>query len=432
VAGQIKPFDLFLSHAHADKGFVDDIDNWLTRVSGFSVWYDARELPASSFVASSLSEAVSKCTGMIIILSKSSVGSGWVELEANAALSERASDPGFKVVPILIEDCEIPQMLNSTKYLDLRARKLEYLSCLELIKSVYGKRFSSSKFVSRDVYVSCGWRKGEDEFLGGLCKVIGSYGYRLIGDSKDQVGFGFGERVASIMESCGAHISFLPHRGDGITSRYIIDEIAISIHKGIGTILLLDEEVDLPASVDGAAVSGSLPASFYEAVKSISRESIIRWGDVNVCAEILNDLLSDEWTTPSMPHYIFFSHRFKDVDPSLYASAKELVSGITSMPCEDGDDIFGSNIAQQITRKIQNCFVLVADVSEENINSCIEAGIGYGANRNVHLVAKDQRKRPPFMFANEQVRYYDSESDFFGILHKIFRPYRRRDISFEY
>ena len=39
-----RPYDAFLSHAHVDRGFVDQIYRWLVEVAGLNIWYDAEKM----------------------------------------------------------------------------------------------------------------------------------------------------------------------------------------------------------------------------------------------------------------------------------------------------------------------------------------------------------------------------------------------------
>ncbi len=74
-------FHTFLSHSHSDKVIVDGLYHWLSEVSGIPVWYDGRNLPPSSRIATELPKAISNCRSMSIILSESSVKKGWVQEE---------------------------------------------------------------------------------------------------------------------------------------------------------------------------------------------------------------------------------------------------------------------------------------------------------------------------------------------------------------
>ncbi len=90
-----REFHAFLSHAHADKAIVDHLYTWLSDQSGIPIWYDARHLPASTMIATYLPEGINKCRAVILILSKASVKSGWVQEEFNAAIGQRTQFKDF-------------------------------------------------------------------------------------------------------------------------------------------------------------------------------------------------------------------------------------------------------------------------------------------------------------------------------------------------
>jgi len=57
---------------------------------------------------------------VLVVLSPRSVASDWVRRELNAALMRELREQSVLVVPVLIEDCEIPALLKDTLYIDLR------------------------------------------------------------------------------------------------------------------------------------------------------------------------------------------------------------------------------------------------------------------------------------------------------------------------
>ncbi len=66
-----------------------------------------------------------------------------------------------------------------------------------------------------DIYVSRTWRENEAQLTDYICQQLDKAEFRLIGDSKDQSGFEEGNRIKSIMSSCGGFVAILPDRGKG-------------------------------------------------------------------------------------------------------------------------------------------------------------------------------------------------------------------------
>jgi len=110
---------------------------------------------------------------------------------------------------------------------------------------------------------------------------------------------------------------------------------------------------------------------------------------------------------------------------------RRLIQRVSAMPCLMGEDIRQGQIQQEIVKRITSAFMMVADISEENLNTCIEAGIAVGAKTPIHLLAGGPRHKPPFMFRDQQVWYYENDIDLLGIIHNLVRPYRRRIINYE-
>lgn len=94
-----RKFHAFLSHAHADNKIVDNLNYWLSEAAGIPIWYDARNLLASAQIATELPKAIAQCRAMIIILSESSVASGWVQEEYEAAVSQRTRFKDYRIIP---------------------------------------------------------------------------------------------------------------------------------------------------------------------------------------------------------------------------------------------------------------------------------------------------------------------------------------------
>jgi len=75
--------------------------------------------------------------------------------------------------------------------------------------------------------------------------------------------------------------------------------------------------------------------------------------------------------------------------------------------------------------------MVIDDISENNINSCIEAGIAIGAKRPLNLIARVPRGKVPFMLSNYQVNTYTSDIDILCTVHRITFPFRRRVLNSE-
>jgi len=110
---------VFLSHNNADKEFVHKLAVDLTN-RGCQVWLDDWEIKAGDSIVEKIEQGIADNEYLIVILSRNSVKSRWVRIEINAAFFRQVSERKIKLVPVLIEDCEIPPLLCERKYADFR------------------------------------------------------------------------------------------------------------------------------------------------------------------------------------------------------------------------------------------------------------------------------------------------------------------------
>jgi hypothetical protein len=412
-----RKFYAFLSHSHANKDSVDTIDRWLNDIARIPVWYDNRNLPAGIPIASYLAECILQCRAMILVISKESTKSGWVKEEYEQAIGQRTRFKDFRIIPIRIDDCELPGFIQTTKWIDLPGGKLTLRSAYELLSSLYFKDTFERLACTKDIYISRSWHESEAETADHICKALHEAGFRLIGDSKDQEGFKEGERVKSIVSSCGGMVAILPDRGQGKTSRYMLDEIEMARSLGLPYFIVSEKTVDLSEPLKDRAIL-------------FSKEDV---GSPNFEARLNREIetLGDEWRAPGSPHYIFFGTAFDGPSRERNDMMQSVAEITTAMPIVMGENIREGEIQKTITSRITRAFAVIADISEENLNTCIEAGIARGAGVRLHLIAKGPRKRPPFMFRDLQVWYYSDDIDLLGIIHRLTYPYRRRVINYE-
>lgn len=133
-----RPPRAFLSHASEDKGrFVVDFARRL-RASGIDAWLDHWELqPGDSLVDRIFDEGIGKADAFIVVLSKNSIDKKWVREELNAGFVRRLSE-GTRLIPVLIDDVEVPQALRSTMWVKV-ASVTNYDTELDrIVRTVYG------------------------------------------------------------------------------------------------------------------------------------------------------------------------------------------------------------------------------------------------------------------------------------------------------
>jgi hypothetical protein len=122
---------VFLSHSHADKEFVKKLANDLSQ-KGIRVWRDEAEMKVGDSLLDKISEAIDETDYLGVVLSKSSVRSRWVMTEVKIAMTKEIMGKQVKVLPLLLENCKIPNYLRGKIYADFR-NPIEYEDVLTRI-----------------------------------------------------------------------------------------------------------------------------------------------------------------------------------------------------------------------------------------------------------------------------------------------------------
>jgi hypothetical protein len=126
---------VFVSHASNDKAFVDRLVADLASRE-IPVWYDKFDLRVGDSVTGGINEGLSQSKYFVIVLSGASVRSRWVTEELNAALMHQVAKGGTFLLPVLIEDCDVPPLLAHRRYADFR---VNYDNGLTELLCVWGK-----------------------------------------------------------------------------------------------------------------------------------------------------------------------------------------------------------------------------------------------------------------------------------------------------
>jgi hypothetical protein len=253
-----------------------------------------------------------------------------------------------------------------------------------------------------------------------VCKSLVNQGFRLIGDSRDQKGFGTGDRVEKIISSCGAFVGVIPFRGvelantDTAPYKYFLREIDFATSQGLPSLIVADPRIRR----DEGIPPNWIPMDTSATVCPVAVTSAI-------------EVFWEEWRQPARSHYIFCAFDLDSDSARPNSHVRHLVERITGMHTIVGNEIYEEPINSSIIRTICDAFLVIADLTDDNINACIEAGMALAARTNVELLSRGQPRRPPFMLRGLQMPTYIDEIERIAILHKIVRPYRRRIINVE-
>lgn len=414
-----KTYDIFLSHSSLDVDFTNKLHSLLEQ-AGFNVWYDEKKLTPNTHLLTDLPKYIGNSESFIVILSKNSFDSTWVQDEYGYARELQKNKDLNAIIPIVIDDCSLPGFFNNYKWIDCK-EGLTPVAFFGILATLYGS--SENMREEKDVYVSYSWRKEEQALVNAVFRQLKRKQYRIIGDASNNSVYDEDDRIRRIMYTCGAYVGILPYRGESNTSRYILDEIRKAQECGLPGILFADAHVE------------NLDDFSYPLMKIENLESI----DDNLLLNHINYLTVKR---PQTPH-VFYATNLDRRRQSINELIRNLAGVVTATRCILGEDINKGSLQQQIIDRIRSAYVMIADitgdeqcvnceaegkVSKDKIfrfNTCIEAGIARGANTDLFIIAKEPRQAPPFMFRDIEVRHYDDDCSLLAIVHKILRGYRR-------
>ena len=107
----------FISYSRKDKEFALKFAREL-KSAGYLVWLDQLDIPTGARWDDAVERALRECEIFLIILTTASISSENVKDEIGYAI-----DHGKRIVPVLLEECEIPLRLRRFQYVDFREMK---------------------------------------------------------------------------------------------------------------------------------------------------------------------------------------------------------------------------------------------------------------------------------------------------------------------
>lgn len=110
---------IFISYSHEDKEFVDKFAMQLV-CQNISVWVDRWELSIGDSIIDKVQEAADGASALLVILSKASISSEWCKKELSSGFLRELEEKRVIVMPVLLEDCDIPLFARGKLYADFR------------------------------------------------------------------------------------------------------------------------------------------------------------------------------------------------------------------------------------------------------------------------------------------------------------------------
>lgn len=113
-----RPTQIFLSYSTKDRLVAQVIASHLREV-GLPVWFDTWELAPGDSITSRIDELALSSDLILLLLSKKAVQSRWFESELSEVFATELKDRSIAILPIVIDDCEIPSAFAELYSFDL-------------------------------------------------------------------------------------------------------------------------------------------------------------------------------------------------------------------------------------------------------------------------------------------------------------------------
>jgi len=108
----------FISYSHADRDVATRVAKEL-RSGGIEIWFDRWEiLPGDSLIRKIFEEGLSGVDAFIVLLSRNSVESRWVQQELDVAFINKIEGV-TRVIPVLIDDVQVPDHLRTLRWVNM-------------------------------------------------------------------------------------------------------------------------------------------------------------------------------------------------------------------------------------------------------------------------------------------------------------------------
>lgn len=118
---------VFVCYARADQGFVLALAQALRRQVA-DLWLDQWSIPPGADWDAAIDHAIGRCRYFLVVLSPRSVASPEVQSELRQALNLRK-----RIIPVLLEPCEVPRRLNLLQHVEVRQRPGDDASLIDAL-----------------------------------------------------------------------------------------------------------------------------------------------------------------------------------------------------------------------------------------------------------------------------------------------------------
>ena len=126
---------IFLSHSHEDNDFARRLGASLRR-EGHFVWIDEAQILVGESLIEKIREGIDRVDYVVAVISLHSIKSKWVQKELDIASIRELDENRVIVLPVLVDDVDMPGFLKGKLYADFREGRDYDESLALLIRSL--------------------------------------------------------------------------------------------------------------------------------------------------------------------------------------------------------------------------------------------------------------------------------------------------------
>ena len=129
--------EVFISYRSSKEAFAESVALRLGR-EGIVPFFDKWDVKAGDSIPGKIEEAFGRSTACVIVLSADFTQGKWATTEMEIAITKRIQE-GYKVIPILYEDCETPELFKPLRHVDFSNHDPQTFESkfAELIDAIY-------------------------------------------------------------------------------------------------------------------------------------------------------------------------------------------------------------------------------------------------------------------------------------------------------
>lgn len=113
---KLEKSEVFICHESTDKQFVRKLSADLEKLS-INVWFDESKIKIGDPILEEINKGLSSCKYFIIVISKDTMDSTWVQKEFKLAIKLQKLKK-LKILPVLLADITMPSSLKDLRYAD--------------------------------------------------------------------------------------------------------------------------------------------------------------------------------------------------------------------------------------------------------------------------------------------------------------------------